>query len=216
MRAYHLTSESWALKAIKNRRLKVALFNDMNDPFELLGMELKTSRDREEVRHLKQETNATLGALCFSQDCVNPVLWSHYADKHRGICLGFDIRDDIRDDRAHEIQYQGERLQEIEKEFLEGESEILGQRLLTTKFEHWRYEDEVRMLLKLEEAVQENGYYFLPFGDTLRLKEITLGVRCKLSLDELKEMLAAQDKDVEISKGRLAPDSYRIVRRRDS
>jgi hypothetical protein len=209
MRAYHLTSESWALEAIKNRRLKVALFNDMNDPFELLAMELKNSKDRAEVRQLKKDTNAALGALCFSQCYGNPVLWSHYADKHRGICLGFDIRDD----RAHEIQYQGERLQDIEKEFLEGESEILGHRLLTTKFEHWRYEDEVRMLLKLEEAEHEDGYYFLPFGDALSLKEIILGVRCKLSSDELAKMVA---KDAEISRAGLAPDSYKIIRMKAS
>src|SRR5687768_11905572 len=99
MRAYHLTSQHWALEAVKSSRLKVALFNDMNDPFELLGMELKNSKDRAAVRQLRKDTNATLGALCFSQGCDNPVLWSHYADKHQGICLGFDIHDDW----AHEI-----------------------------------------------------------------------------------------------------------------
>jgi hypothetical protein len=203
MRAYHLTSESWGLKAIKLRRLKIALFNDMNDPFELLGAELKTRQDRAELKHLKKETNAMIGALCFSRDCGNPVLWSHYADKHRGICLGFDIRDDW----AHEITYQGERLQEIEKDLLEGEKEILGHRLLTTKFDHWRYEDEVRLILKLEDAVQESGNYFLPFGDTLNLKEIIIGARCNMPFDELGKMV---DKDVEISRGRLAPDLYKI------
>src|SRR5688500_9150997 len=107
MRAYHLTSRHWALEAIKHRRLKIALFNDMNDPFELLGAEIRTARDKAELRQLREETNAMIGALCFSRRCDNPVLWSHYADKHHGICLGFDIREDS----AHEIAYRGERLQ---------------------------------------------------------------------------------------------------------
>lgn len=212
MRAYHLTSQHWALEAIRNRRLKIALFDDMNDPFELLGAELKNRRERAELTQLRAETSAAIGALCFSRDCGNPVLWSHYADKHRGICLGFDIRDDY----AHEIAYQGERLQEIEKEFLEGESEILGRRLLTTKFEHWRYEDEVRMILKLEHTVCEREFYFMPFGEALRLREIVAGVRCNIALDELRAMLADEDRHINISRGRLAPDAYKIVRRKEA
>jgi hypothetical protein len=208
MRAYYLTSRHWALEAIRNRRLKIALFNDMNDPFELLGAEIKTRRNRAQLGQLKEETNAAIGALCFSQGCANPVLWSHYADKHRGICLGFDISDD----GAQEITYRGERLREIEKEFLEGENEILGRRLLTTKFEHWRYEDEVRMILKLGDAVCEKGFYFMPFGEALRLREIVAGVRCNTTLEELRELLSEEDADVAITRAALAPDEYKIVK----
>lgn len=212
MRVYHLTSKHWALAAIKNRRLKVALFNDMNDPFELLGAELKTREDKAELRQLKEETNSMMGALCFSRSSDNPVLWSHYADRHGGICLGFDIRDDW----AHEVEYQGRRLQEIEKEFLEDESEILGRKLLTTKFEHWSYENEVRMILKLEDAVYEDGFYFFPFCDGLRLREVIAGVRCDMPLDKLAQKLSAKDKDVEISKAQLAPDEYKILKRQEA
>jgi hypothetical protein len=212
MRAYYLTSRHWALEAIRNRRLKIALFDDMNDPFELLGAKPRTRSDSAELRHLKKETSATLGALCFSQGCGNPVLWSHYADKHRGICLGFDISDD----GAQEITYRGERLREIEKEFLEGENEILGRRLLTTKFEHWRYEDEVRMILKLEDAIAEEEFYFMPFGEALRLREIVAGVRCKSSLEELRAMLSREDADIAIARAALAPDEYKIVKRQQS
>lgn len=208
MRAYYLTSKDWALEALKNRRLKIALFNDMNDPFELLGAELKTRKEKEELKQLKEETNATIGALCFSRSSDNPVLWSHYADKHRGICLGFDIPDE----RAHEIKYQGERLRGIEKEFLEGESEILGRKLLTTKFEHWSYENEVRMILKLEDAVQEGEFYFYPFCGELRLREVIAGVRCDMTLDKLERKLSEKDKKVAISKAQLAPDEYKIVK----
>jgi hypothetical protein len=211
MRAYYLTGKHWALEAIRQRRLKISLFNDMNDPFELLGAELKTRRDKAELKQLRDETSATLGALCFSQACGNPVLWSHYADKHRGLCFGFDIHEDS----AHEISYRGERLQQIEKEFMEGASEILGHRLLTTKFEHWRYEDEVRLIIRLEDAIHERDFYFLPFSETLRLREIIVGVRCGLSPGELAVMLPEQDKDVEIARARLAPDEYKIVKRKE-
>ena len=33
---------------------------------------------------------ATLGILSLSQNPKDPLLWSHYGDSHRGVCLGFD------------------------------------------------------------------------------------------------------------------------------
>ena len=38
VRAYHMTSVPHALSDIKRRRLKVARFSEVNDPFELLGL----------------------------------------------------------------------------------------------------------------------------------------------------------------------------------
>lgn len=34
------------------------------------------------------------GILCFSKNWNNPVQWAHYADKHKGFCLGFDVPDE--------------------------------------------------------------------------------------------------------------------------
>ena len=35
------------------------------------------------------------GLLCFTKHWRNPVLWSHYADTHRGLCLGFEVDDTV-------------------------------------------------------------------------------------------------------------------------
>jgi len=209
MRAYYLTSEHWALEAIKTRRLKLSLFNEMNDPFELLGMELETRKDRDEFYQLKEEMNQTIGVLCFSRSWSNPVLWSHYADRHRGMCLGFDLLDDW----TFEISYQGERLkEEIESELPEEDHEALGHKLLTTKYEHWRYEDEVRMVLKLEDVVHEGGQYFLPFCNALRLRNVIVGARCDLALKDLRKIVSAQGKNIGLIKSRLAFRSFKVVK----
>lgn len=31
-----------------------------------------------------------LRILCLTEDSLNPVMWAHYGDEHRGVCLGFD------------------------------------------------------------------------------------------------------------------------------
>ena len=209
MRGYYLTSEKWALEAIKSRRVKLSLFNEMNDPFELLGMELKTKRDRAEFYQVKKEMNETIGVICFSRSWNNPVLWSHYGDRHKGLCLGFDLLDEW----TYEVGYQGERLsQKLENELSKNNHKTLGRKLLTTKYDHWRYEDEVRMILNLDDMVHKRGLYFLPFCNALRLREVIIGVRCDISRKDLKKAVSSEDKSVRLIKSRLAFRSYKIVR----
>ncbi len=209
MRGYYLTNKHWALEAIKLRRVKLSLFNEMNDPFELLGMELRTKKDRDEFHQLKEEMNQTIGVLCFSRSWNNPVLWSHYGDRHRGLCLGFDLLDDW----IFDVSYEGERLkEEIESELLERDHETLGHKLLITKYEHWRYEDEVRMVLNLNDSVHEKGMYFLPFCNALYLREVIIGARRDLSPKDVRKVISSQDNNVRLTQGRLAFRSYRIVK----
>ena len=40
MRVYYLTPSQYALSSIALRRLKVARYNDLNDPFELLAVDV--------------------------------------------------------------------------------------------------------------------------------------------------------------------------------
>ena len=212
MRAYYLTSEQWGLEAIKLRRLKLSLFNEMNDPFELLGVELRTKKDRTEFHQLKEDMNQSIGALCFSRNWDNPVLWSHYGDRHRGLCLGFDLLD-----WTFPIRYQGKRLtEEIEKKLSGKNHETMGNRILTTKYRHWRYEDEVRMIVQLVHAVHENNMYFLPFCKALRLREVIVGPRCDLGLQDLRRLVSPQDQGVRLTKSRLAFRAYKVIKNRAS
>src|SRR5262245_8592898 len=86
-RAYYLTKSDHALSNIVFKRLKVARFSELNDPFELMGIRLG-ALDRIEAENFKEGTNAENGVVCFSEDWLDPVLWGHYAEKHRGVALG--------------------------------------------------------------------------------------------------------------------------------
>lgn len=101
LRLYHLTSAEFAVSDIGLGHLKVARFSDLNDPFELMALNLRESRTRKVVREFKDAYDSKTGLLCFSSDWTSPVLWSHYAAKHSGICLGFDLQRGL----AEEVQY---------------------------------------------------------------------------------------------------------------
>jgi len=87
MRAYHFLSATHALDDIERQRLKISEIDQLNDPFELWCVSQPTRGLRDALRAYKKEMNEKFGLICFSEDWVSPLLWSHYAAKHRGVCL---------------------------------------------------------------------------------------------------------------------------------
>ena len=90
MRVYQFMPARYAVEDLRKRRLKVSLLDDLNDPFEMLGARLDLPEQRKTMRAWAKYMADTTRLLCFSRRYVNTMLWSHYADKHRGICLAFD------------------------------------------------------------------------------------------------------------------------------
>lgn len=208
VRAYHLTTAEYALSNIALGRLKVARFRDLNDPFELLSLNFREKEVRKFVRAFKQETDSTTGLLCFSRNWTNPVLWSHYAARHTGICLGFNIPRHL----ALRVQYKPERLADrfpgVNPAAIPPE---LKRKLLCTKFGNWRYEGEYRVVVPLETAVPEGGLHFLRFGDDIELREVMLGAQCNLPLPEVREFVRQRYPDAITYKARLAFKFFEIV-----
>ncbi len=96
------------------------------------------------------------------------------------------------------------------KGFKEGKND-LSLKLLTTKYEHWIYEDEVRILINLSDAFYEKGRYFLSYCDALKLKEVIIGPRCDLTKEHLSQTALAEFPNIKITKSRLAFQSFKVV-----
>lgn len=179
MRVYHFLPARHAVEDIEKRRLKIAQLDDLNDPFELISLELSDRAFRKVYRSFIKDMAQRFGVICFSKNWRNPVLWSHYADKHRGVCLGFDVSDQF----LMKVTYAGERLsKKIRGELAHGGlNEKDMQEILTTKFKDWEYEDEVRGFLRLEDRDPETGFYFKTFCDDQVLRQVILGARCSVT-----------------------------------
>lgn len=105
MRLYYFVNCKYGLDNIRHRRLKISRINDLNDPFEFLGVASRDRSVRQQYVRLKTTLSDYMGLLCFGAGWRNPVRWSHYADHRRGLCLGFDVKADV-----HEVRYADERL----------------------------------------------------------------------------------------------------------
>ncbi|WPN32134.1 DUF2971 domain-containing protein [Pseudomonas sp. P5_109] len=213
-RVYHFCNEEFGLKNLQNSRLKVATIMDLNDPFEMMCY---SSPDKEVRRHLvklKKDIAGTFGMLCFSRSLLSPVQWGHYGDKHKGVCLAFDVPTD----RLHVVEYRAGRIEFDVDQYLalpKVDRFELMKKQLRVKHSQWKYEKEVRQVFLLNAAAKEGMYYFKSFSQVGELRQVIVGCNSEVSREKLKKTLGERYETVECFKVRTAFKSYKIVRNRD-
>jgi hypothetical protein len=202
MRAYKYMDEHFGLKSLREKRLKISRVHELNDPFELLPYDLSNKHHRQALRRAREELAAKHGLLCFSATWHDPVMWAHYSDKHRGICLAFEIKGGR--DLCKRVNYRAHRLP-----FPTALSPADAEAMLFTKYSNWEYEKEIRMWVQLNDA--EDGLYFYDFNETLQLAAVIVGVRCGLSRNALTSVLGTPARSVTLTKARPGFQRFEIV-----
>lgn len=201
VRAYHFVPACYGVEDLRRRRLKIVRVDDLNDPFELWAVAQGDRDVREALKRLKNKMARSFGMLCFSLSRDNPLLWRHYAERHHGIALGFDIDQQI----LKEVSYVEKRpvLNEISIE--------VARWLLFTKYIEWQYENEVRIFTTLQEQDPDSELFFANFNDQLVLREVIVGPLSSVTKSQLKEALGEHSARVTLTKARLAFNSFRVV-----
>jgi hypothetical protein len=205
MRAYHFLSVENALDDLNRRQIRLSEIDKLNDPFELWCSAQADRRIRAALRGWKRDMAPQYGMLCFSRHWHNPVLWSHYSDKHQGICLGFELDEQS----LRPVQYVGKRtaLQ------LPATQETMEQ-LLYTKYRDWSYEEELRAWFRFEERDASTGHYFYNFGTKLQLREVIAGPLCVTPKATIVAELRGHEDHIRVVKARLAFTTFQIVENR--
>jgi len=202
IRAYHFLSAKNALDDLDHRRLKISEIDKLNDPFELWCVAQSDPTLRAGLRRYKVEMSQRFGILCFCREWHNPVLWSHYADKHAGMCLGFDVPSNT----IRAIKYRSQRSQLRRPLTADSASE-----LLFTKYRDWSYEREIRSWLELKERDPVSGLYFRDFDEQIRLRVVIVGPLCTVTKARILTALHGYQTSVRIVKARLAFKTFRVV-----
>ncbi|BCG47165.1 hypothetical protein GEOBRER4_n1990 [Citrifermentans bremense] len=112
--------------------------------------ECPTSKRRETLLEAwnkkKNQVIHGLGVVCFSESNSNLLMWSHYADSHKGICLIYESEErpvvGWKQYSFHKVKYNKNRNIDVlsvgfEKAFFD---------LLTIKSPEWEYEKEQRLI----------------------------------------------------------------------
>lgn len=214
MRVYHYMEACWALQDIRQRRMKSAQINKMNDPYEWNSVYSHHRSSQLALEKTREDFVTRYGVLCFSRKWNDILMWSHYADNHRGICLGFDVTDVL----ARDMEYLDEVLVVDDITMSGSATDAQRERNIQiidrsswSKYGCWHYEEEVRMHGERKERDWATGDYFVPFHEHLRLKEVIAGVRCPVGKLDIQDALNGYTEDVEIKKAARCPERFAIV-----
>lgn len=112
------------------------------------------------------------GVVSLAERATCPLMWSHYGDQHRGICVGYSVPQSAFDS-VHKVSYGGSRLVETSKvaAMIKGDDKArieVDKAILLRKAADWRYEREWRL-------IGQRGLQ----GSPLELREVIFGTRCK-------------------------------------
>jgi len=116
-------------------------------------------QDKTYQEHVYTEFIKTIGVYSLSQINNDILMWSHYSNKHKGLCIEFDASQEvILFGQALKVNYSEKY--PIVNTFDIGNPKEFRKALLT-KSNHWSYEQEWR-ILKLKNDGGFRKYYFPP------------------------------------------------------
>ena len=219
MRVYHFLEGEYGLEALRHQRLKLAEIMELNDSFEFLCADLSDEYCRIVFNANKLRLSKKHGLLCFSKNWNNPVQWAHYTDRHKGLCLGFDVEDQY----LKEVCYLEGRI-ECPKTDKEGDAEFekkltdLTDKLIAAKHSHWKYEKEHRLFEPKKDIPKKNkinGLYFYNFSKALELKEIIIGERSKITRSDISKALGSNKSNIRIFNAYPSFTKYKMERRQN-
>jgi len=147
------------------------------------------------------------GICCFSEEYDNPLLWSHYGDQHRGICIGYTL-DRKPAPELKQVRYGGDRtvatklLEQALLQKMPGAIAQLDADVLLRKAPEWSYEKEWRLISKA--GLQESP---------LKLTEITFGYRCSPAVQHtLMKALEGRSGEVNFYEINNVPGTFKLER----
>jgi hypothetical protein len=133
-----------------------------------------------------------------------PLLWSHYADEHRGLCLIYVIPEEFLNDKNKiigiaPVEYGDNLLKEFflaafpaKKNDIKHFMEQLIEKTLTIKSSNWKYESEIRIIRAKEGPFQIQKSY---------LKQICFGLNTpEADIELIRELTEKLNYSVEFYK----------------
>jgi hypothetical protein len=179
-------------------------YDELNDPFE--GLYINHSGDGALDELIRQ-----FRVCCFSLRNDDLLLWAHYAENHRGVCLEYEVSEDDFRGQLFPIKYSKvpPTLNRIARR-PDGTLSINIERegaIFLTKSEDWAYEVEFRLIRFSKYPYAKGEKSQIPG----RLSAVYFGIRTDPSVVATVNQLLSTRDDVQIQQTALLSDQYTLT-----
>ena len=192
----------FALQDLINDTITVCSPSVMNDPYDTLllkwGEYVKMNKSgKKHTRDLcKSFESYRIRSFCKIYDeknqptVSNILMWSHYADEHRGICIEYQFdkaflaTEERKTIRMKDIIYRRK-----EEGFNLETNSINTNEALCYKLNDWEYENEVRLITYIPD--ESGPFVSIPMNSLVRINSIYFGYRCPdVTIKTVKSILS--------------------------
>lgn len=125
---------------VMKKRLFAASYSDLNDPMEG-RYDYESGEFDSEVKDFIEKQKEKLRICSLSKIPDNELMWSHYAEGHRGVVVGVEV-DESRYKVVRVKYHEG-----LKKVGLMDISNATAQEIFSHKLDFWQYEQEVRVFV---------------------------------------------------------------------
>lgn len=202
---------------LDNHRLYLSDGKNFNDPFEITVTDKKNHR----IRHIEG-----LHILSLTNSFRNKLIWSHYTDSHKGVCITVKVPNNV----VYPICYSTKRIYEdsdidniissstkITKKSVEKDFSLLSKdkKIAYIKDKKWMYEKEYRVVF---DKSDEEGliYHDSKWFMSVKITNIYLGANFDRNKVETQRKIieACKRNKVKITQMVLSDTDYSVKKKR--
>lgn len=143
------------------------------------------------------------------------LMWSHYANSHRGLRLGFEINPtDTKYYKLEEVVYEPKRISiELDRGLDENAKLLLAS--YTRKSKAWEYEKELRFLVRLERCepklVEDKTLHFFSYPQAW-VRSVDFGAECPPVIkDPIIDFVHSSQRPITLRQARYHESEFALV-----
>ena len=212
MTLYKYISTEHADDILNKKELLVSDGTTFNDPFELKVLDKRSGTE---------SSVSGLWILCLTTSCKNKLMWSHYADSHKGLCLvvkvpkalvypvHYSSRRIFTDSNIDGILKSGKAKQKkYQNKYLDNLSD--KHKIALIKDKKWSYEKEWRLIFDKDDdqiTADADKHFF-----NIEIERVYLGCRFEENEEDTKKKIlsACESNKIVIQKMYLSRSSYAV------
>lgn len=210
---YQYVKLNYVVDILDNHRLYLSDGKDFNDPFEITI----TNKEKGNISHIEG-----LHILSLTNSYRKKLMWSHYADSHKGVCLTVRVPRNL----VYPVCYSTKRIYEDSnidsiislsqksiKKNVNNNFLLLNKhkKIAHIKDKKWSYEKEYRVVFDKDDEdglIFEDGKWYM----SVKTKNIYLGVNFDKNDEKVKKNIieACKRNNITIKKMTLSKKDYSI------